>query len=73
MNITHCTDIKCHMDAQNLWLEALNPVGGMPKGGVACAPVAPSGTEPAVEKDTLAASWTSLQGEICPLYSSVNT
>ena len=35
-------------------------------------PEAPSGTGPAVEKDTLAALWTFLQGEICPLYSSVN-
>lgn len=36
-------------------------------------PEAPSGTEPAVEKDTLANAWTFLQGKICPLYSSVNT
>lgn len=32
-------------------------------------PEAPAGTEPAVEK-TLAASWTSLQGEICPLQAA---
>ena len=34
-------------------------------------PEAPAGIEPAVEKGTLAASWTFLQSEVCPWYSSV--
>ena len=34
-------------------------------------PEAPAGIEPAVEKGTLAASWTFLQSEACPWYSSV--
>lgn len=34
-------------------------------------PEAPAGAEPAVEK-TLAASWTPLQGEICPWQAAHN-
>lgn len=37
MSVKHCAAIKHHMDAQHLWLLALDSVGGMTKERVACA------------------------------------
>lgn len=64
------------MDASHSWLLVFKFCrrNAKRKGGLCPGlngPEAPAGTEPAVEK-TLAASGTSLQGEICPLQAAHN-